>query len=40
MLDAIISHTHPATGAPMLPTSSIKLGIIQATLAKIKQIKV
>lgn len=40
MLDAIISHTHPATGAPMLPTSSLKLGIIQSTLAKIKQTKV
>lgn len=39
MIEDIKTHTHPASGAPMLPTTSISLSITQKKLKTIKHVK-
>ena len=37
IIDTLIAHVHPASGAPMLPDASMKLAAIKAKLSTIKQ---
>ena len=37
IIDTLVAHVHPASGAPMLPTESMKLAAIKAKLSTIKQ---